>query len=104
TPIVEYTKNVVYLEDEEIAYIERGKELKIKTIQNKSKTPYVQELEMQLEALEKGGYDHFMLKEIYEQPVSVRDSMRGRLNAAKGMVSLMGIKEYHHKLANAKRI
>ncbi|MGZ4049850.1 MAG: class II glutamine amidotransferase, partial [Bacteroidia bacterium] len=61
TPIVEYTKNVVYLEDEEIAFIERGKELKIKTIKNKAKTPYVQELEMHLEALEKGGFDHFML-------------------------------------------
>ena len=104
TPIVEYTKNVVYLEDEEIAFIERGKELKIKTIKNKVKTPYVQELEMQLEALEKGGYDHFMLKEIYEQPRSIKDSMRGRLSSAEGSVNLGGIKDYEQKFVNAKRI
>lgn len=104
TPIVEYTKNVVYLEDEEIAFIERGKELKIKTIKNKAKTPYVQELEMQLEALEKGGYDHFMLKEIYEQPRSIKDSMRGRLSSAEGIVNLGGIKDYEQKFVNAKRI
>jgi glucosamine--fructose-6-phosphate aminotransferase (isomerizing) len=104
TPIVEYTKNVVYLEDEEIAFIERGKELKIKTIKNKAKTPYVQELEMQLEALEKGGYDHFMLKEIYEQPRSIKDSMRGRLSSAEGFVNLGGIKDYEQKFVHAKRI
>jgi glutamine---fructose-6-phosphate transaminase (isomerizing) len=104
TPIVEYTKNVVYLEDEEIAFIERGKELKIKTIKNKAKTPYVQELELKLEALEKGGFDHFMLKEIYEQPRSIKDSMRGRLSAEKGIVNLGGITEYEQKFVNAKRI
>ena len=104
TPIVEYTKNVVYLEDEEIAFIERGKELKIKTIKNKVKTPYVQELELQLEALEKGGYDHFMLKEIYEQPRSIKDSMRGRLSSIEGFVNLGGIKDYEQKFVNAKRI
>ncbi|MEI6488499.1 MAG: glutamine--fructose-6-phosphate transaminase (isomerizing) [Bacteroidota bacterium] len=104
TPIVEYTKNVVYMEDEEIAFIERGKELKIKTIKNKAKTPYVQELEMKLEALEKGGYDHFMLKEIYEQPRSIKDSMRGRLSAENDIVNLGGITEYEQKFVNAKRI
>ncbi len=104
TPIVEYTKNVVYLEDEEIAFLERGKELKIKTIKNKVKTPYVQELELQLEALEKGGYDHFMLKEIYEQPRSIKDSMRGRLSSTEGIVNLGGIKDYEQKFVNAKRI
>ena len=104
TPIVEYTKNVVYLEDEEIAFIERGKELKIKTIKNKVKTPYVQELELKLEALEKGGYDHFMLKEIYEQPRSIKDSMRGRLSSEKGVVNLGGIAEYEQKFLNTKRI
>lgn len=104
TPIVEYTKNVVYLEDEEIAFIERGKELKIKTIKNKAKTPYVQELELKLEALEKGGYDHFMLKEIYEQPRSVKDSMRGRLSAAEGIVNLGGISDFEQKFIHAKRI
>jgi glucosamine--fructose-6-phosphate aminotransferase (isomerizing) len=104
TPIVEYTKNVVYLEDEEIAFIERGKELKIKTIKNKEKTPYIQELELKLEALEKGGFEHFMLKEIYEQPRSIKDSMRGRLNAEKGIVNLGGIAEYEQKFINSKRI
>lgn len=104
TPIVEYTKNVVYLEDEEIAFIERDKDLKIKTIKNKAKTPYVQELELKLEALEKGGFDHFMLKEIYEQPRSIKDSMRGRLSSEKGMVNLGGITEYEQKFLNAKRI
>ena len=104
TPIIEYTKNVVYLEDEEIAFIERGKALKIKTIKNKVKTPYIQELELKLEALEKGGYDHFMLKEIYEQPRSIKDSMRGRLSADKGIVNLGGIAEYEQKFLNAKRI
>lgn len=104
TPIIEYTKNVVYLEDEEIAFIERGKELKIKTIKNRAKTPYIQELELQLEALEKGGYDHFMLKEIYEQPRSIKDSMRGRLSSEKGIVNLGGIAEYEQKFLNAKRI
>ncbi|HXH19117.1 MAG TPA: glutamine--fructose-6-phosphate transaminase (isomerizing) [Chitinophagales bacterium] len=104
TPIVEHTKNVVYLNDEEIAVVTNKGNLSIKTIHNKQKTPYVQELEMQLEMLEKGGYNHFMLKEIYEQPHSVRDSMRGRLNAKRGLVSLGGIKEYHNKLASANRI
>ncbi len=104
TPIIEYTKNVVYLEDEEIAFIERGKELKIKTIRNKDKTPYIQELEMKLEALEKGGYDHFMLKEIYEQPHSIKDSMRGRVSSEKDVVYLGGIAEYEQKFLNAKRI
>jgi glucosamine--fructose-6-phosphate aminotransferase (isomerizing) len=104
TPIVEYTKNVVYLEDEEIADITLKGGLKIKTIKNKKKTPYIQELELNLEAIEKGGYDHFMLKEIYEQPRSIKDSMRGRLNSEKGIVTLGGIIEYEQKFLNAKRI
>jgi len=104
TPIVEHTKNVVYLEDGEIAVIERGKGLKIRNVKNQEKTPFITELEMHLEALEKGGYDHFMLKEIHEQPRSIRDSMRGRLNLAQGEVTLGGIKDYEQKLINAKRI
>lgn len=104
TPIVEHTKNVVYLEDGEIAVLERGKDLKIRNIRNQEKTPFIQELEMHLEALEKGGYEHFMLKEIHEQPQSIRDSMRGRLNLAQGTVVLGGIKDYEQKLVNAKRI
>ena len=104
TPIVGYTKNVVYLQDEEIAFITRNHELKIKTIRNKAVTPYVQELQLQLEALEKGGYEHFMLKEIYEQPRSVKDSLRGRLNPEKGGIHLGGVTEYEQKFLNAKRI
>jgi glutamine---fructose-6-phosphate transaminase (isomerizing) len=104
TPIVEYTKDVVYLNDEELAILERGKPLKIKTIKNKEKTPYIQKLELNLTALEKGGYEHFMLKEIFEQPRSIRDSMRGRLRLQEGIVSLGGIADYEQKLMNAERI
>ncbi len=105
TPIVEYTKNVVYLEDGEIAFLPREGELKIKSIKtNKPKTPYVHELEMKLEELEKGGFPHFMLKEIYEQPRSIRDSMRGRISAEEKIVHLGGITEYEQKFLNAKRI
>ncbi len=104
TPIVEYTKNVVYLEDGEIAEIIPGKDLKLFTIQKQNVTPYIQELELQLEQLEKSGYDHFMLKEIYEQPRSVRDSLRGRLNLAAGLVHLGGMADYEQKLLNANRI
>ena len=94
TPIVEYTKRVVYLEDEEIAIIKLGDELKIYNISDQEKTPYIQQLELELEALEKGGYDHFMLKEIHEQPRSIHDCFRGRLNSSEGWVSLGGLKEY----------
>ncbi|MFN3343035.1 MAG: glutamine--fructose-6-phosphate transaminase (isomerizing) [Flavobacteriales bacterium] len=104
TPIVEYTKNVVYLEDEEIAVIDRKDGLKLKNIKNQDKRLSVQELEMQLEALEKGGYEHFMLKEIYEQPRSIRDCMRGRISATQGWVQLGGIKDFEQKLTSTKRI
>lgn len=104
TPIVEYTKNVVYLNDEEIAVIKKGEELRVMNIKNQPKIPYIQELEMQLEAIEKGGFDHFMLKEIFEQPHSIRNSMRGRIDLNKGIVSLGGIREYKQKMINAERI
>jgi glucosamine--fructose-6-phosphate aminotransferase (isomerizing) len=104
TPIVEYTKEVVYMEDEEIALVQSGQKLEIRTIRNQSKTPYVQELELKLEALEKGGFDHFMLKEIYEQPRSIRDSMRGRLKLHEGLVELGGIRDYMQKFIQARRI
>jgi len=104
SPIVEYTRDVVYLNDEEIAVVRRNGEFKIKTISNIEKTPYVQTLEINLSAIEKEGFEHFMLKEIYEQPRSIRDSMRGRLNAATGIVCLGGISEYKQKMVNAKRI
>jgi glucosamine--fructose-6-phosphate aminotransferase (isomerizing) len=104
TPIVEYTKDVVYLNDEELAIIQKDKPLKIKTIKNKEKTPYIHRLELNLSALEKGGYEHFMLKEIFEQPRSIRDSLRGRLRLQEGIVSLGGIADYEQKLINADRI
>ncbi|MEC7005807.1 MAG: glutamine--fructose-6-phosphate transaminase (isomerizing), partial [Bacteroidota bacterium] len=104
TPIVEYTKNVIYLDDDEIALINLSEGLTLKTISNEIKTPYIQELEMQLEALEKGGYEHFMLKEIYEQPQSILDSMRGRISVNQSHVGLGGIKNYEEKLLNANRL
>ena len=104
TPIIEYTKNVVYLEDEQIAIIDRHNGLRIFSISNKEVSPYVQELEMQLEELEKGGYEHFMLKEIYEQPRAIHDSFRGRLNAKEGWVALGGIRDYEEQIAKASRI
>ncbi|MFN5417450.1 MAG: glutamine--fructose-6-phosphate transaminase (isomerizing) [Flavobacteriia bacterium] len=104
TPIVEYTKQVVYLNDEEIAVVDLNEGLRILHLSNQEKTPYIQQLEMKLEALEKGGFEHFMLKEIFEQPRSIHDCFRGRLNAEEGWVSLGGIKEYEQKLINANRI
>ncbi|PRY53756.1 glucosamine--fructose-6-phosphate aminotransferase (isomerizing) [Arcticibacter pallidicorallinus] len=103
TPIVEYTKNVIYLKDSQIALVKRD-ELVVKTIDNIIQTPYIQELSLQLEMLEKGGFEHFMLKEIYEQPRSVRDCMRGRIYPIEGKVQLGGIKDYADKLKNVERI
>ena len=103
TPIVEYTKNVAYLNDGEVAVIADGK-LTVKTIGNEIKIPFVQELEMKLEAMEKGGYEHFMLKEIYEQPRSIADSMRGRFDSRNGTLKLGGLREFETKIVNAKRI
>ena len=103
SPIVEYTKNVIYLNDNEIAYIKRD-ELLIKSIDNVIQTPYIHKLELELEMLEKGGYEHFMLKEIYEQPRSIKDCMRGRIYPSQGLVQLGGIKEYAEKLKNIDRI
>lgn len=104
TPIVEYTREVVYLEDEEIAVVELGKDLRMRTIADKEIQPYIQQLQIELEQLEKGGFDHFMLKEIYEQPRSVRDSMRGRVDVHTGRVSLGGILDYEARFAQAKRV
>ncbi|MGB0881532.1 MAG: glutamine--fructose-6-phosphate transaminase (isomerizing) [Vicingaceae bacterium] len=104
TPFVEYTNEVVYLDDEQIAVIKKGEDLRLIDIKNQEVTPYIQELELQLEAIEKGGYDHFMLKEIYEQPTSIKNSMRGRIDVDKGIVSLGGIRDYEQKIMNANRI
>ncbi len=104
TPIIEYTKNVVYLEDEEVALLDRETGLKIVTIQNQHKTPYIQALELKLEAIEKGGYDSFMLKEIHEQPRSIQDSIRGRLNMTLGTVKMSGVDAHESKWVNTNRI
>lgn len=103
TPIVEYTKNVIYLKDNEIAFLKRD-ELVITSLDNVEQTPYVHELEMKLEMLEKGGYEHFMLKEIYEQPRSIRDCLRGRIYPGEGRVQLGGLQEYAEKFKNIDRI
>lgn len=104
SPIIEYTKNVVYLDDEQVAIIRKGQELKIRSLKDKEITPYVQKLTLELESIEKGGYDHFMLKEIYEQPRSVLDSMRGRLKASEGEIKMGGIVDHEKKFEKAKRI
>lgn len=103
TPIIEYTNKVVYLDDYEIAVI-RNNRLQVKTIENVETNPYINQLEMELEAIEKGGYEHFMLKEIYEQPKSIADCLRGRLDAKSGRLVLGGLRDYMNKFQNAERI
>ncbi len=103
TPIIEYTNEVVYLDDQEIAII-KDNTLTIKNIQDVELKPYVQTVDMELEAIEKGGYDHFMLKEIFEQPKSIGDCLRGRLKANEGQLMLGGINDYLNKVMNADRI
>ena len=103
SPIIEYTKNVTYLNDGEIAYLNNGK-LTIKTIGNIEMTPAIHKLEMNLEAIEKGGYEHFMIKEIFEQPKSIHDSLRGRFNTDTATLAMRSLKEYEHKIKNLNRI
>ena len=104
TPFIEYTKQAVYLEDEEMAVLSLSNGMELKSITNEIKTPYVQELELELESIEKGGYDHFMLKEINEQPKSIFDTLRGRLLVDEGTIQLGGFNEYEKKFLNADRI
>lgn len=104
TPIVEYTDKVVYIEDEEVVAIERGKELDITTIGNVQKTPEIKRLELTLSQLEKGGYPHFMLKEIFEQPATLAASMRGRVNVDRNNVTIAGFIDNKERFLNAKRI
>lgn len=103
TPIVEYTNEVVYLNDEELAIINNG-ELTVKTMKDEKMDPFIQTLDIELDAIEKGGYEHFMLKEIFEQPKSVNDCLRGRVNAEIGRVVLGGIREYRNKIVRSERI
>ncbi len=104
TPIVEYTDQVVYIGEEEIVTLQRGKQLKIRTISNVEKTPEIKKLEMTLNQLEKGGYPHFMIKEIFEQPKTLSDSMRGRVNVDENNITLAGFIDNKEKFLNAKRI
>lgn len=103
TPIVAYTNEVIYLNDEEIAIIDRSG-YQIKNIQDVPQNPHIQTLDLELDALEKGGFEHFMLKEIFEQPNSIADCMRGRLNAKEGTLTLGGIRNYANRLINAEKI
>lgn len=103
TPIVEYTDKVVYLEDNEIGIIRRGQELKVVDLDNVKMNPEVQTIEMNLGQLEKGGYPHFMLKEIFEQPDCINDCMRGRVNIESTNVALSAVIDHKEQLLNARR-
>ena len=103
TPIIEYTNEVVYVNDYEIAIIRDGR-LELRSKEDVEQTPYIQKLEMELDSIEKGGYEHFMLKEIFEQPRSIMDSMRGRLELTAGHLNMGGFRSYEQKFVNAQRI
>ena len=105
SPFIEYTSNAIYLEDEEMAIIRSHKAIKIRKIKDDTLVdPYVQELQLNLEQIEKGGYDHFMLKEIYEQPSVIKDTYRGRLLANQGLVKMSSIEDNLQRFLNADRI
>lgn len=105
SPFIEFTNNAIYLEDEEMAIIRLGKEIKLRKIKNDAVAyPNILELQMNLEEIEKGGYDHFMLKEIYEQPRAILDTYRGRLLADQKLIKMAGIDEHLDKFVNANRI
>ena len=103
SPIIEYTKEVVYVNDYELAIVSPN-ELILKNIGNEKVTPFITKLDMELAAIEKGGYEHFMLKEIYEQPSTIHDCLRGRLNAAAGTITMAGIDDNIEQIKNADRI
>jgi glucosamine--fructose-6-phosphate aminotransferase (isomerizing) len=103
SPIIEYTKNVVYLDDQEYAVVQRNGGFKIRTLGNIEKSPAIQKLEIELDAIEKGGYDHYMLKEIHEQPRAIADAMRGRMNAKEGWIKMGGVDEFAKRLDRANR-
>ena len=105
TPFIEYTKEAIYLEEEHLAIIRVGKPIKIRKIKDDSLAePYVEELQMSLENIQKGGYDHFMLKEIFEQPKAIQDTLRGRLLTDEGVITLSSLREHENRFLNAKRI
>lgn len=105
SPFVEYTKNAAYLEDEELAIIKLGREVRVRRIHNDELIKAsVQKLQLSLEEIEKGGYDHFMLKEIHEQPKAITDTFRGRLLVEQNFIKLLGIDSYREKFLNANRV
>lgn len=104
SPIVEYTKNVVYIEEEQIVTIDLVSGLNLKNLDNVPQTPFIQKLELEIEAVEKGHFEHYMLKEIYQQPTTVADAMRGRLNVDLGLITMSGVSEYENKFSSADRI
>jgi glucosamine--fructose-6-phosphate aminotransferase (isomerizing) len=105
SPFLEFTKSAIYLEDGEMAVVRTHKDIKVRKIKDDSLVaPYIQELQMNLEQIEKGGYDHFMLKEIYEQPQAIKDTFRGRMLVEKGLIKMAGVDDHIDKFINAKRI
>lgn len=104
SPIIEYTKNVVYLDEQEYAIINRDGNYQIRTLGNVEKSPEIKKLEFSLETIEKGGFEHFMLKEIYEQPKAIEDSLRGRMSASQGWIKLGGLTDYANRVARAERL
>ena len=105
TPFIEYTKNVIYLEEEHLAIIRCDRDISIRKItSDKVIKPYIEKLQMSLENIQKGGYDHFMLKEIFEQPQAIRDTLRGRLLSDEGVITLSSLREHENKFLKARRI
>ena len=104
SPIIEYTNRVIYIEDDEVVHLQRGKEPRFFNLNNVEKSHEIKQLEMSLSQLEKGGYSHFMLKEIFEQPNTIRECMRGRINLERNSVAMSGIIDNKDKFLNAKRI
>ncbi len=104
SPIIEYTQNVVYLEDEVFVYLNSKGDMLIKNLDNLEQSPYIQELDMDLDRIEKGNYEHYMLKEIHEQPKVIHDAMRGRMNAEEGWIKMGGVNEFATRITKAKRI
>src|SRR5690606_36847738 len=104
SPIIKYTNKAIYLNDEEIVTISKDGTYTIINLFNEVQNPAVQELDLKLEELEKEGFEHFMLKEIYQQPITIRESMRGRINAQDGWVNVGGMQQYMNRIMNAKRI
>ena len=105
TPFIEYTKNVIYLEEEHLAIIRCDRDISIRKItSDKVIKPYIEKLQMSLENIQKGGYDHFMLKEIFEQPQAIRDTLRGRLLSNEGVITLSSLREHENKFLKARRI